>query len=170
MFLLASLAMAQDVSVSYFGDQLVHPGVKVGLERPLLSRTSRWREMERTVYVAPNLGLTWHPDHHTALFVNGEVGLRRTRRSGWKREFIVGLGAMRSGNASPTYTAEDRQVRFDGHTYFMSSVAIGFGRDLSGVRDLPLAWHVRPTLYLQAPYNASMVPGVALETGLTWSF
>jgi hypothetical protein len=170
MFTLLSLAMAQDVSVSYFGDQLVHPGLKVGVEYPLLSRTSRLRSMERSLYVAPNLGVTWHPEHHTAAFVNGELGYRRTRESGWKRELILGLGAMRSNNASPTYTPDGDRVLLDGHTYVMPSVAVGFGRDLTDKRDLPLAWHVRPTLYMQAPYNTSIVPSLALETGITWSF
>ena len=52
----------------------------------------------------------------------------------------------------------------------MPSMALGFGRDLQDKRGLPMAWHVRPTLYLQAPYNTTAVPNLALETGVTWSF
>jgi hypothetical protein len=156
------------VSVSYFGEQLTHPGLKVGVEWSLVDGTSR-RGMDRALLVQPSLAAWTHPDITNGVLVDGQLIYRKTRPRGFKREVLVGTGFVRTANASPTYTSDGQRVWADGRVRPMVSVGIGLGRDLSKRRDLPLAWQIRPLVFVHRD-NTSLAPHLAVEAGVTWSF
>ena len=158
--------------------QGVRPGAKVGLELALAeSETSRSRRGEertttRTLLIEPALQGWYHWGNHTPLTAGGQLIYRRTSHRGWSREALVGQGATYAINAGLTYSLDDSgeltSSRLAGQLMSATSLGFGIGRDTDGAA--ALAWHLRPTLTIWAPYTSGIAPVFTIEIGIrrTW--
>ena len=165
------------IQASYFGGYGVYPGMKVGMEFSLLSkekyRTRRSRERVKTkeIFTTANLGGYVHPQNNAYIFLNGEIGYRKIRNNGFKKEVLLGLGYLRAIHLPKTYElgsdTAPNEVNFAGQGGIMPSIAIGFGWDYRH-KDIPIAWHIRPTLAVQTPYNHSVLLHPAVEVGISY--
>lgn len=152
--------------------QGVRPGAKVGLEWPLVesqtvrSRRGEERTTTRTLRVEPSLQGWYHWGNHTPLTASGQLIYRRTSHRGWSREALVGQGATYAINAGLTYAFDDSgeltSSRLAGQLMSATSLGLGIGRDT----DAALAWHLRPTLTLWAPYTSGIAPVFTIELGI----
>ncbi|MCP4805857.1 MAG: hypothetical protein GY913_03450 [Proteobacteria bacterium] len=162
MWMLLASAHAADLSVSYFGESLVHPGVTAQLTTEFWSRTRDGRvTATRSLAVGPRAGWAWHPGSQNLAFVAPELVYQKQRRLRW--DAVVGLGVARSMPIGASVNPDGTTNLAGGSWHLMPSVGLGFG---GGEH---LQWHVRPTLYGLSHWNASMSPWIALETGVTWS-
>lgn len=169
------------INVSYFGESITHPGLKVGIEHSLWENsfqktTSKGNQFNKkqSLFLSSNVGFYHHRRFHTALFVNGELGYRKVKKRGFKAEMLVGVGIMRtflSGNTfSVLENGEIELQRGAGQYGFMPSLAVAFGKDLSFTKNRNWAFHIKPSIYFQVPYNHTILPHFALETGITYAF
>lgn len=186
---IASILQAQvkelPISVSYFGESVIHPGIKIGVEQTFYEKEiskKRWfksrqnklgsRVKKRELFYGGHLAFYNHRNNHTGLLLGGELGWRRTKmRRGAMFGATLGLGYLHRFNNIPTYelgTNEPDRVRAASRGMLVTSTSIILGQDLMPKYNIPYAWFLKPTLMLQTPYNHSFTFNGALELGLTY--
>lgn len=176
------------INISYFGENGIHPGLKIGVEYSLSENEitkNRWlfnrndkigaKTKTRQVFVAGNLGFYNHANNHTGIFLIPELGYRRTKhRKGQFLEASLGLGYLqRIYNINTIELGTDGQPierSAAGQGQFLTTLSVGFGRDLSYRRDIPISWYVKPTVMLAMPQAHTAVPNAALEVGIRYAF
>ena len=166
------------ISISYYGDFYAHPGVKIGTEYTIASKTkekqkrkgtkTKTRSLLTTAYVN---GYT-HPGNHRSLGAGTELILRKTRGNGWKKEALLGFGYQRRFNKGKTFTSDASgnvsQVPLASRGYFQPSFSLGVGKDLAVTMKAPLAWHLRTGFHFLSPFNAGNVMGLHAEAGIIY--
>lgn len=183
-FLIALCSFGQSekpvmIHVSYFGATATHPGLKVGLQHTLhrkdfekFKRSGREVKKRKELLVTYHVGFFHHPRFNTTVFVNGEFGFRRVHKNGNKFEALLGIGALRTFLGADTYLVQDngqvKRVRGAGQWGILPSLAIGFGKDLGFTKNKVWAYHLRPSVYFQIPYNHTFLPHFVLEAGVTY--
>ncbi len=169
-----------EMNISYFGETITHPGLKIGMESALsqksrekIKRTGKTFTKRKLLFLATSLGGYHQHRFHTGIFINGEIGYRVTKKKGIKTELLVGLGYLRTFVDGDTYGVDDsgniHRQRHEGQSGVMPSIAFGVGKDLRFTEQGAWSWHIRPSLYFQVPYNHTYLPHFILETGMTFS-
>lgn len=155
-------------TLAYFGEFAGHPGFKAGAELPVMGR-HRPGKRHGLVLATANLGTYYHKGNHTGIFASSELGVRFITKGGFKLETFLGVGYHRSFIDGPVFRVNDAGVvsrqRFSGQNTLMTSLTFGLGHQQTNG---PLAWHIRPGLFIRTPHNSSILPHVFIETGVTY--
>lgn len=186
--LITTETQGQNVSLSYFGESAINPGLKAGYEYTLGTKEKtkpRWlfnrndklgaKVNTKEAFVTGNLGFYNVANSYSALFLTSEFGVRRTRhRRGFFMESSIGLGYQQRIYNIDTYQlgsgTEPDKLGLAGQAQFLTTFSLGFGRNLSYRRDIPFSWFVKPTVMLATPQAHTSIPTVALELGVRYSF
>lgn len=174
------------LTASYFGENVIHPGLKVGLDYTLdervkvrVHRNAKRAQKHGAItkrkqwFVAANTAFYNHANNHSAWMLGAEIGRRRIREAKGKakvRAFSLGMGYLQRIYNIDTYTLnEDGSLEEfgGGQSQFYTSLAASFGRDLS-INDKPVAWFVKPSVFLIVPHTHSITFNAALELGITY--
>ena len=161
---------AQQLRLAYAGETFTHYGLKAGYEHALRTfprpDSPAWGEL----LVSLNLTVYRHPHNHVGVIVAPELAYRRTGRRGGFAEVAVAPAFFRYFLEGKTYEANPEggfnRVRMAGRNGFLPTVAIGFGKDLSVRRNLPLSWYARLNFMQQRPYNAGNLVRFGGEIGI----
>ncbi len=188
LLLLTGLCLAQasaaDLDASAWNTSLVaqgwRPGLELGFDIPLterefvVQRRGVERSQTRLWVVEPSFTAWHHPGNHTPLTLGAQLYRRRIRSDGWTLEGFVGQGVTYAINDGMTYEFDDSGElvgsALAGRWMSASSVGFGVGRDLSRTRGIDLAWHLRPTMTVWAPYNTNVAPVFTVELGVRRSW
>lgn len=172
------------IHISYFGENGIHPGVKLGLEYPLSQKEKvkkRWtakrqdrkgpKTFRKEWALIGNVGFYNHPNNHSGLLISPEIAWRRTKMHK-KGNFFgasLGLGYLQRFYNIPTYElGSNEPIGGAGKGQFLSTFSIAFGRDLMVKRDMPLKWYVKPSVMVVMPYNHTVVATPVLEIGVSY--
>ena len=96
------------INVSYFGENGLHSGLKLGVEKSIFEKEKtkdRWFENRnskigsktkiRNLVLSPSVGFYNHANNHTGLFLNAEFLYRRTKtRRGFYYDACFGLATF----------------------------------------------------------------------------
>ncbi|MBN2263896.1 MAG: hypothetical protein JW735_13330 [Prolixibacteraceae bacterium] len=160
--------------ISYFGEMITHPGLKFGVEHQLFLKESRkkQKEIKHQIISCLNIGGYTHFKFNTNLFLNTEIGYRHTCSGGFIYETMIGIGYLRTFINGKTYTVTNNgsisEIFLAGSNSFMPSFSLGFGADVKNKNNCIKAWYIKPVLFLQMPYNSSILPHLAIETGINF--
>lgn len=167
------------VSLSYYSEQFVHYGLKGGLEYPLSLHEKEKtrngivvRRKEKLLFATANLGFYRHPKNHYAVFLLPEIALRKTKDSGFKSGFFLGIGYLRRFNDGPTFSVDDagnvHQRSLGGENRLLTSVAYEIGKDWSVSKGVPMSWHIKPTLLFSIPHTHTIgLPQLLFDIGIS---
>ncbi|MEZ5029771.1 MAG: hypothetical protein R2787_00040 [Saprospiraceae bacterium] len=170
------------VSVSYFGNFIIDPGFKLGIERPFLTIQKTKNKSNGKIKInrhqffnTLNLGYYYTKELNHTWFLNTELGYRKTRKSGFKTEVLLGVGYLRTFLTDETYEVDNNGnvsiIKNAGSNYFMPSLAFGLGYDNSLKHpNFPMAISIRPNLFFRYPYNSSLLKHIAIEINLSYKF
>lgn len=170
------------INISYYGNFLIDPGLKVGIERPFLTiqktknkKNGTLRVNKHQFFNTLNLGYYYTKEHNHTWFLNTELGYRKTRKSGFKTEVLLGVGYLRTFLTDETYEVDNSGnpslIKNAGSNYFMPSLAFAIGYDNSIKHpNFPLAVSFRPNMFFQYPYNSSLLTHIAIEINLSYKF
>ena len=148
------------LTVAYFGETLLHPGLMVGTERRFWQ--AGWHEVLGTT----NLGAYQHAGNHNGIFLNGELGYRLTFPGGLSAEALAGAGVLYTHLPGDIYLpGQNDPSRDGGRPTFMPSAAVGLGYALGDSR-----LFARLQAFGQYPYNTYTLLHVASQVGMTWNF
>ncbi|HHG84719.1 MAG TPA: hypothetical protein ENJ82_08210 [Bacteroidetes bacterium] len=173
------LPQGRTFSFSYYGDFLLHPGLKISYEHPLWvkEKVGKRSKMPKAhlVFAVADASFYVHPGTLTALQLGGGAGYRKVGKKGSFFDFQMALWLTHHINAGKTISITDGQASnvsfLAGRRYLMPSFAMTFGRSLYPKKKIPLSWFVRPRFGLILPYNSgASILAPALETGISWTF
>jgi hypothetical protein len=161
---------AQQLRLAYAGETFTHYGLKAGYEHVLRTFPKPDSPARGDLLVSLNLTVYRHPHNHVGVILAPELAYRRTGRRGGFAELAVAPAFFRYFLEGKTYEASAdggfRRVRLAGRNAFLPTVAIGFGKDLSVRRNVPLSWYARINLMQQRPYNAGNLVRFGGEIGI----
>jgi len=163
LILWAPAASSAEVIGGVMGENLTHPGVKIGLEWPLLGPDHpRWR-------VTGGASVWAHPRNHLGVLLMPQIGPRWVAKSGGLFELLVGVGYLHMRPLGALYTRDTsgdivRQAHL-GYPSLGIQLTAGFGWDLSRSVSVPLAVHLRPFVLGQYPSSTFLIPrwGLCVE-------
>lgn len=174
------------LNVGYFGESAIHPGMIIGAEYSIWEKDktkNRWlfnrsekigpKTKTKQLLLGGNVGFYNAPNNHTAIFINSEIGYRRTNnRKGTFYGTSLGIGYLHRIYNIPTYALGTNEPdEFNGgQAQLMTSFSVSIGRDLSYRRDLPISWYVKPTIWLATPQAHTAIPNAALDLGIRYAF
>lgn len=148
------------LTLAYFGETLLHPGVMVGTERRF------WQAGWHALLGTANLGAYQHAGNHNGIFLNGELGYRLTFPFGLSAEALAGAGVLYTLLPGDVYLPGNSEPSRDGgRPTFMPSAALGLGYALGDSR-----LFARLQAFGQYPYNTYTLPHLATQVGMTWNF
>lgn len=184
LFPLLLLAQSPDkVSLSYFGESAIHPGLKLGAEWTLGSATkekTRWfkkrrqkigaKAIQHDFLLSSSLGGYIFPNNHNGYVLHAVLGWRKT----WTRKgrFIgagLGAGALYRAYNVPVYTLETgAEPLSGGYAQFTPLLTMSYGRDLENMTGLPVSWYIKPVFWAGIPQAHTIVPNAGLELGILY--
>ncbi len=153
---------ASSFSAAYWGEMILHPGLRFGWERRFLG-TERHALVGGAV-----LGGYFHFRNHLALAVSLEGGYRFTTSSTFHLELLGGLGYLHTFVHGAVYTPQGE--RFEkvidlGRPHVMPVLALGGGWHGAGWL-LPAGRRfVRLQFFGQYPFDGFLLPHLAVEIG-----
>ncbi len=161
LFVLATAPVfSQNFKGAYYGESITHYGLKAGYERQL---RNAW-------LYSGNLAIYRHPHNHIGVIVSPEIAWRPTNKKGRFFEAAFAPSLFRSFYEGSTYKVNENnsfeKIPLAGRTAFMPAISLGFGKDLSMKRYIPLMWYGRVNVMRQFPYNASSLMRVSIEAGV----
>lgn len=156
------------VSASYFGETILHPGGRAGADVTLLGGD------RHRVLLGGDLGLYHHSGFQTGVLLDAVVGYRFTFESGLFLEGRLGVGYLRTFLAGDVYTRSAdgsfAPESMAGANAFapVQSLAVGYG--LSSHFGLPLSVFAGLTAFEQVPFNGGYMVQLAAQLGVSWQF
>ena len=153
--------------LGYFGEILTHPGLvlEYEIEHPQSDRFS--------LISKSNLGYYNHARNHQAIFLEGQLGLKRNLNTHWFLENAIGIGVMLPWLNAPVYKVSDQgEVQESSKSMnpdFMPSFSLGIGYDFNTGERKNAVW-LRPKIFWQYPYNTLPLPHIAMQIGYTHTF
>lgn len=165
------------LTVSYFGEAVTHPGMRLGAtytltswEKSKLKKNAKEKIIQKNISTGPGVGFFYHKDYQTALFFTGGIGYSRMNSKGNSLAFGIDVGYMRTflPDVYSLNSTDEIQKVHTGYNYFLTSYAVTFGKDLSIKKGLPLTVFIKPQVMYAIPNAAGGVFYFALETGIAY--
>jgi len=170
--------------VAYYGENLIHPGIKVGTQHRLGSKEKSkiYRLKNRNtkygsklklkeLYLDYNLGFYSFSNNHTGYFTNIGASYLRTKTNRKNRQFGLSLelGYLRSSYKFPTYELINNEIQKSkaGNNAFQISIAPSFGREFS-INETTIRFYIKPIGQLIS-YTHTFRPNLSIETGLVFN-
>lgn len=167
----------QSMDVAYFGETLTHPGFKVGVQYPLKS----WEKtkikkggiengIQKSIVLSPSLGIFYHKNYQTGLFILPELGYTRKNKKGNFLTYALGAGYMRTFVPNVYDLNPNGEVikKHKNYNYFIANYSIAFGKDLSVKKKIPMGIYLKPQLMYATPNYSKGIPYFAFEMGVNY--
>ncbi|NLR91662.1 hypothetical protein [Flammeovirga agarivorans] len=156
------------VSLSYYGEFVTHPGFRIGYLTPISQKTKVKNEtnvVDKSWVVGGYFTYYKHKMNHDGLLFTGEIGRQRISKSGFISSINFEMGymlAVLDGEVyTPTENGFEKGAKAD--SYFTFGLNLGLGWDFEKKMNLPISAMVVPHFYFQAPYNTAVTARTALE-------
>ncbi len=170
-------------TVSYFGNNLIKPGIKFKMDLLLKERTiikSRTKRSGKTVdksktkqlLAGANIGFYWHPKSHIGAFNFYELTYRAIKlKNNSYSKIGIGPGIYRSFYPQ-TYEVNDKgdvnKIYFGGRMYFAPVLIFGTGKFFKN--SIIKSRTFTTNLMFLFNYNGGVVPLLNLELGFCFDF
>jgi hypothetical protein len=169
------------LNISYFGEYLTHYGLKIGIEYPIwikekvkTKKSSKEIPKQKLIFISGNIGGYFHKRNHIGIFVNSEIGYRKTRLRGFRYEFLIGLGYFHTFLQGDTYEVNDdgsvERIPLAGQANLMIPISAGIGYDFKFCYNKPFNLYLKPGFFIQYPYNLAIAIRPTIEFGLFYYF
>lgn len=170
-----SLGEYAPLSVSYYGNLVTHPGLKIGMDWNLLlvEKTKEKRKKIKTIrkvlLVSPSIAWYRQKQSHTGLLLSADLQWRRYTKRLFFTELGFGLGTFHKFNAGETWAVKSdgsiKQKKLTSRVYFTPALSFGYGKRLLVANELPLDVYTRLNGNILVGYNAGAVPELSFELG-----
>ena len=157
----------QKISYAYFGEFISHPGLSVGLQKPLVQKGgySLQRSFASSYYV--------HARNHHGLLLTTELINRFTSEKNRFVELGVGLGYMHTWLQGDVYVRGENytlpEIMDWGRPHVVVSSSFGYGWE-SRSSDIPREYFTKLVLFGEYPFNGIVLPHVAVQLGTSIAF
>ncbi|MFD1553900.1 hypothetical protein DNU06_14150 [Putridiphycobacter roseus] len=174
------------VSFSIYGDNAIHPGLKLGGYYDLVTKEkskerkfTRFQEKKgnkvkrRTYYGKVSIGAYSFANNHNGWFGNIGLGYERMKmRKGWLYGADISVGYLYRDYKTDTYAIVDNEIEkilFAGSGGIVYSFSPYVGRDFSLKSNFPIKLQLKPNLQVLS-YSYGFVFNGALEIEFIYHF
>lgn len=157
----------------------IHPGFKIGVERPYKNTQIEKFSMRRTKtvykerYLSYSLGMYHHKNYHTNFFSQAEWIARRQKSNDFYYESSLGLGLSRTFVNGAAYTVSDEgyieKVPLSGNWYALATIGVGIGYNANLTKKKPYSVYLKHQWLLIFPYNAFVTLRPTIEFGINYN-
>lgn len=169
----AQLLSPQAFSVSYFGETITHPGLKINAHLSLHEWEKANKKMPslkkvRSLYLSPGVGFFSHKNYQTSVTATAELNhLRRNKRNNFT-VFSVGGGWMTSSIPNVYQLNAQGNVEKIKHRdqYLVTTYGVAFGKNVTTLLKTPLDVFVKPSLMHATPGAAGGAWYLIVEVGV----
>jgi hypothetical protein len=167
----------QSIYASYFGETVTHPGLKVGInhqlkswDRTKIKKSGNEKVIQKSIDLSPSIGLFYHSNYQTGLFVLPELSYSRKNAKGNYMTYAIGAGYMRTFIPNVYDLNSNGEIKkiHVGYNYFITNYSITFGKDLSIKKKIPLSIYIKPQLIYAIPNYSKGIKYFALEIGVNY--
>jgi hypothetical protein len=170
-----------EIKISYFGDFIVFPGIKIGFGYPFYT----WEKIKdkgdklKTKKKKLTLNVNYFRYNHIGSYTNNafypEVGYNVTRTKGLSTQICLGIGYLRTSLKGDVYEVDEqgqvRWIRNAGRNRCITTFSGGIGYDFRMTKKIPVAFLLSPNIYFVFPETIMGVePHVALDFELKYFF
>jgi len=172
------------ISISYYGDNAIHAGLKLGTQYKLFSKekSKAYRLQKRNTkygtklklkeyYIDYNLGLYSFPNSYTGYFTNIGLSYLRTKTNRKNRQFGFSfeIGYLHRRYKFDTYELINGEIESSkgGNNAFQVSFSPSFGKEFT-VAENTIRFYFKPIAQLVS-YTHTIRPNFALESGLIFN-
>jgi len=158
---------------------IIHPGFKVGIERPYKFtqvdklRIKRTKTFNKERYLSYSLGMYYHTNYHTNYFLQTEWIARRQKSKGFYIESSFGLGISRTFVNGATYIVTDNgeveKVGLSGNWFGLASLGGSIGYNANLKKQKPYSIYLRHNWLIFFPYNGFVTPRPTIELGARYN-
>ena len=162
--------------VSYYGNYVTHPGLKVGFDWNLMTieKTKEKKNQIKTIrylfLATPSVAFFNLSETYNALVVSGDISWRRYDKRLFYEEIGVGLGYYTLFNIGDTWeTNADGTVSNTGSSsngYLAPSVSFALGQRFMLKNQTPMEVFTKFNTNFLMNYNASTIAEISLELGV----
>ncbi|MBK6953458.1 MAG: hypothetical protein IPO32_17275 [Crocinitomicaceae bacterium] len=171
----SQLLNPQTLSISYYGESIAHPGLKIGVDYDLknwqTNKTKKSSESitkQKSLVLSPTLGFYRHKAYQTGLFILPELKYNREKPNGNFFQTGIGLGYMRTflPDVYRLNPAGEIEKIGAGYNYMVGTLFATFGKKITQINEKPLSVYAKPQLMYAAPNYAGGILYFNLEMGL----
>ncbi|MFB6319645.1 hypothetical protein [Saccharicrinis sp. FJH54] len=175
---LAQFKNIESVSISYYGEMITHPGIKVSPDfnfkewvKTRHTKNDSSKTINKSLQVSPTFGFFYHKRYQTGLFFIPEAKFKRQNHKGGFYELGLGLGYLRTfiPNTYEVNGSGDVSKTIVGHNYFTSNYFVSFGKDLSLRKNIPFEYFIKPQFLYTVPNFPNGTGYFAIELGIRYS-
>jgi len=173
----AQIRNPNSISVSYFGESITHPGLKIGIgyqlkswDKTKESKNASSKIINKSFDLTPSIGFFYHKDYQTGLFILPEISYARKNAKGNFIAFGLGAGYMRTSipNVHEINSSNEIESTSGGSNYFATNYFISFGKDLSTKHNTPLDIFLKPQIMYALPNYSTGIAYFAIELGVSY--
>lgn len=160
-----SIAKAQNlipeqVSLSYSGETILHPGFKIGanyelfyIEKNCEKKNGTNKLKEKQFFLSPQIGYFYHKNYQSSIYVAPEVFYKSKKSNGNFWSFGLSTGYMHAFLPKVYEISEggDISQKNVGYNYFISGLSTSFGKDFSKTKSTPIELYFKPQLLYAVP-------------------
>jgi len=167
------------LTCSYYGEAIVHPGIRLGLEYQFwqkdklkTKKNGKLVDVRNSFIWGGNISHYYHKRNHIGLLISADIGYRKVRKSGFKYEIYIGTGYLHTFLPNDTYRVNNsgnvEKIPLAGQSNFCPSISYGIGKDLSFKKGKKWSWHIKNHIFFQIPHNTSYLYHRSFEVGITY--
>lgn len=165
----------QEVSISYFGEMITHPGIKLSASYQI----KQWRQFKtqkkgasqeifKSIQLSPSLAYYYHRRYHHGLQFVPELFYRRKKENGTYLDLGIGIGVLRTIIPEVYTINEEGRVEKSkvGYSYFKTSLFAAFGKDFFHSQKKVFTGFIKPQFQYSIPGFPNGTGYFFLEAGL----
>jgi hypothetical protein len=176
------VAMPVFIHGNFFYDFPRSTGFAGGVDLPLQSKlktithqNGRQTVKHRDLIVAGDLGFYHYAFNNSGLYFISSIGKRFYKLRPYYFEMRANIGLLRTFYDGRVYTVDDngnvKEKKNFGRYYAVTGLSFVFGHDFErSKKPRPIAIDIKPSLWLQYPYNSYALPHLSVELGLKYHF
>ncbi len=180
--LIASLLQAQNLKpksifVSYFGETITHPGLKVGADfsctgwsKKKIKKNGNQTVIQKNIYLCPSIGFFYHRDYQTGLFIISQLKYSRKKAKKNYLSYAIGAGYMRTfiPNVYVINSTGEIERFHTGYNYFTTNYSVTFGKIFRNKNECLKSIFFTPQLINVLPNYTKSIWYFALEIGVSF--
>ena len=125
----------QPISIAYFGQFAIEPGLKISTEFDLNKwATQRLQAKNKHLFISPQLGFFVRPNNNTNVLLNADIGIKKQKEGksafsafslglGYLHQFQVSAVTVQLGDGNQSTNKESK-------AYFLPTINYAFGNKL----------------------------------------
>lgn len=169
---------SSNLKLSY-NSSLIYPGARIGIDIPILKtyltktkKSGKIWTFDKDRFISANLSWYHHSTFHDNFYLTSGWTMRRTKPTGFFREFSPEIGYSRTFLGGTTYKVDNNGnvsiEKLAGYNYALLSLGGGVGYDFSKTKSIPLLIFYKLNMLAMYPYNSTIYLRPAMELGLIY--